>query len=161
MSQGGAAFPHGFPAQFQPVSVVDDAVHNRVREGRVSQTIMPICHRDLGREHGGGPAITIFKDFQKVRCLGFRQRIPQPVVDNQELGLGQDLKELGRGTLGSGVSDFLEEFRDLRKADRAAVAAGGLTQGAGQVGLARAHSAILNGSAGNGRKAGRSSSSSS
>jgi len=88
MSQGGAAFPHGFPAQFQPVSVVADAVHNRVREGRVSQTIMPICHRDLGREHGRGPAITIFEDLEKVRCLGFRQRIPQPVVDNQELGLG-------------------------------------------------------------------------
>jgi hypothetical protein len=36
MSQGGAAFPHGFPGQFQPISVVDDAVHNGVREGRVS-----------------------------------------------------------------------------------------------------------------------------
>jgi DNA-binding XRE family transcriptional regulator len=73
--------------------------------------------------------------------LGFRQRIPQPVVDNQELGLGQDLKELRRGAVGPSVGDFLEELGDLKIADRNAVAAGGLTQGAGQVGLARARRA--------------------
>jgi hypothetical protein len=39
------------------------------------------------------------------------------------------------------MGDFLEEFRDLKKADRDAVATGGLTQGAGQVGLARARRA--------------------
>lgn len=32
MCQGEVAFPHGFPAQFQPVSVVDDAVHPRTRK---------------------------------------------------------------------------------------------------------------------------------
>ena len=76
MSQGRAAFPHGFPGQLQPVGVVDNAVHDRVRQGRVSQAIRPVPHRDLGRQEGRGPVITIFEDFEKIRCLRFRQGIP-------------------------------------------------------------------------------------
>ena len=60
MSQGGAAFPHGFPAHFQPASVLNDVVHHRVREDRVSHTFMPVCGRDLERGHTGVPAVANF-----------------------------------------------------------------------------------------------------
>ena len=46
MSQGRAAFPHGFALEFQPISIMDEPVHDRVREGRVAQAIMPIGDRD-------------------------------------------------------------------------------------------------------------------
>ena len=134
MSQG-FLFSHGFPFELEPIGIVDDTVQDGVGEGRGGEPIMPVGHRDLGGQGGGSAFVAVVNDLQQVLGLGFGERVAQPVVDDEELGLGQDVQELRIRAFGMGQGQFLEQPRALKIADREPVAAGSLTQRTGEVGF--------------------------
>ena len=79
----------------------------------------------------------VVHDLQDVAGLGPGEGVAQPVVDDQEMRLGQGVQGLGPGTVGMSEVELLHQARHLVVADREAVAAGRMAQGAGQVGFPR------------------------
>jgi hypothetical protein len=49
--------------------------------------------------------------------MDFGERVAQPVVDDEELGLGQDIQELRIRTFRVGQGQFLKQPRALKIAD--------------------------------------------
>ena len=69
-------------------------------------------------------------------CFG--ERIPQPVIEDEELGFGQGLQELGVRAVGMRHDELLKKPRALIIADRISVSAGGVSQGTGEIRFAGA-----------------------
>jgi len=99
---------------------------------------MPVGDRDLRGQDRGCAFVAVVDDFKQVLSLDIGERIPQPVVDDEKLGLGQDAQELGIGAFGMGQSQFLKQPRALKIADRKTVSASGGPQRAGEIGLTSA-----------------------
>ena len=70
---------------------MNDAVHDGIRECRRAEAFVPVRDRDLRRQDRRCPFVAVVDDFKKVLGLDVRERIPQPVVDDEELRLGQDI----------------------------------------------------------------------
>jgi hypothetical protein len=60
----GAA--QGLAAEFQAVSVVDEAVEDGVGVGGHADDGVPVGDRQLAGDDGGAPAVAIFEDLQQV-----------------------------------------------------------------------------------------------
>jgi len=129
---------HRFSRNLEPVRVVDDAVHDGVRQRRRGEALMPVRHRDLRGQDRGCPVVAVVDDFQQVLSLDIRERIPQPVIYDQKLRLGQDVEPLRIGTFSVSHSQLLKQPRALKIANRKTVPASGRPQSAGQIGLAGA-----------------------
>jgi len=97
-------FTHGISFEFKSVGVVDEAVENGVRKGGIGDAGVPITHRDLGGDQGGGAAVTVVEDLEQVFGLGAGERVAEPVVEDEQVGAGQGTEQLGIGTVG--LSEF-------------------------------------------------------
>ena len=86
--QGGMDFAHGISFEFKPVGIVDEAVEDRIGEGGVGDAGVPVLDRDLGGDQGGGAAVTIVEDLEQVFGLGAGEGVAEPVVEDEQLGLG-------------------------------------------------------------------------
>jgi hypothetical protein len=49
----GGLFAQGIAAQLKAVGAMDDAVQDRVGEGRLADQVVPTVHGDLGGDQGG------------------------------------------------------------------------------------------------------------
>lgn len=48
----GFSFSHRLAGDLDPVSIVDDAVHDGVGKSRGGEPVVPVGHRDLGDQEG-------------------------------------------------------------------------------------------------------------
>jgi len=100
-------FAHRISHEFEAVGVVDQTVENRICESGVWDSRMPIAHRNLCGDQGGGAAIAVVQDFEQVLGLRTRKGIPEPVIEDQEVDAGEGAKHLGIRAIG------LSEFEGL------------------------------------------------
>ena len=102
-------FPHGFALQRELVGVMHQAVEDRVGQCRIPQGLMPVLDRQL-TGHQRGPAImAIFDDLQQVATIFITERRQAPVIENQQVGLGQGRQHFPIASIPFGDREFLEE----------------------------------------------------
>ena len=77
----GFVFAQGIPAQFDPIGIVNDAIQDRVAQGRISDDGVPVGHRDLTGDQQRLPAVAFLDDLQQVAALVRSQRFRPPIVE--------------------------------------------------------------------------------
>jgi len=80
---------------FRAVGIVNDAIEDSVPDRWVGEAGKPIGNRDLGGHQSGDPSKTVIEDFEEVLSVGGRDRVAQPVVQNEQVQLGQTCQEGG------------------------------------------------------------------
>ena len=69
------------------MGVVDEAVHDGVRQGRVAHRFVPLVDGDLGGDEGGAVAVTVFEELEEIEALFMTEPLEPPVVEDDEIRL--------------------------------------------------------------------------
>src|SRR3954447_2435255 len=77
----GFVFAQRVPAQLDPVGVVNNAVQDRVAQGRISDDGVPVGHWDLTGDQQRLPAVAFLDDLQQVAALVRTERFRPPIID--------------------------------------------------------------------------------
>ena len=95
----GFELAHGWPIQFQPISVVDDAIEDGIGEGWFADDVVPLVERKLAGNERGGLAMAVFDDLHQIAPLIGGEPIRSPIVKHQEIGLDERAEQTGKATI--------------------------------------------------------------
>ncbi len=107
---------------------MNKTVEDGIREGGVRDPNMPIGYRDLSDNHGGAATIPVIQYFEQVSGLGVGKGVSEPVIENEQMGTGQRVQQLGIGAVGVGQFQRLQQSGSSLIADFAAGLAGSPTK---------------------------------
>ena len=96
---------------------MDQAIQDGIAQSWIRDTGVPLCDWDLGDDHGGVAAVAVVKDFKQVSGLRAGKRVPQPIIEDEELNAGQFVQEFGIGSVGVGQFKCVEQARGALVAD--------------------------------------------
>jgi hypothetical protein len=96
---------------------------------------MPVLDRELAGDDCGPAVIAIFEEFQEVPAIVITERGEAPVVENEDVCLGQGGHELHIAAIAFGERKLLEESGETQIEYRPALAAGLMPQGAREPGF--------------------------
>ena len=51
------------------MGVMDEAIHDGVRQGRIAHGLMPFVDGDLRGDEGGAVAVTVFEELEEIEAL--------------------------------------------------------------------------------------------
>ncbi len=85
-------FAHGFPLDLEPVGAMHEAAQDGIGEHIVTDAGIPLFCGQLTDYQGRSLSVTIVHDFQQIVAMRRLQRLQPPVVDDQQLHLGQLLE---------------------------------------------------------------------
>src|SRR3990172_5239787 len=133
---GRPSFPHGLSLHFDLVGVVNEPVENGVGQGAVADHLVPVFDRKLAGDQGGSVDVAVVHDLQQVAALVVVQGGQTPVVDDEQVRLGQCGQELQVPSLSLGLEDLAEQPGSPAVDDVESVATRLLAESACEVGLA-------------------------
>ena len=140
----GLGFAHGFAAQLDAISVVDEAVENGVGIGGIANDLMPLLDRDLAGDDGGTAAVALFQDFEQIVAgLGI-ERLEPPIVEDKQLDAVQGAGEPGVAAVAASQDEIAEQLGDALIEDGAVVTASLVPERAGEPAFADAGGAREN-----------------
>src|SRR6266446_846306 len=93
-------------------SVMHQAVKDRVSERRIPQSLMPVFNRELTGDKRGPVTVAIFDDLQYVAPVFIAEWSQTPVVQNQQIGLGERHQQFPIASVPFGHGQFWEESRE-------------------------------------------------
>ncbi len=96
---------------------------------------MPLGHRHLGGHQRRGAVVSVVQDFEQILGLGPGQRIPEPVIEDQQLDTSKAVKELSIRAIGVGQGDVVQEAGGALVADMEVVATARVGKSTGQESL--------------------------
>ena len=99
------------PAKRDDVSVVDEAVADRVRDCRFPDCLVPTLRRKLRRDHRGRLVVPIFEHLEQVTSLHLGHRHEKEVVEDEDGDLSHAGELLGVGPVGARDREPLEQTR--------------------------------------------------
>ena len=99
------ALAERFSLQEQSVRVVDEAVEDSVRDGRVPDHLVPVLDRQLAGDDGGASPVPVVDDLEKVAALLAGQRRQSPIVEDQQLHPAQRLQQPSIPTIAARESE--------------------------------------------------------
>src|SRR3972149_3217780 len=100
--------PHRGAFQDKAMGLVDQAVENRIGKGGVADAVVPVFKGELTGHEGGAAAVAVFEDFEQVAAFAVREGREAPIVENEEVGLGEGGEELAVGAIGAGEPEIVE-----------------------------------------------------
>src|ERR1700687_5875430 len=127
----GVVLSHAFSGELKTVSVVNEAVQDRVAEGGVADDVVPMFDGDLAGNDGRGATVAIIKDLQKVAPFGRIENRKAPVIEDQELNAADGLEQATIAAVAASKGKGLEQARDAVILDRTIVATSLVAEGAG------------------------------
>ena len=136
VSFGGLDPPSGMSGEFDLVGVVDEPIQNSVGDCWVSDPLVPLGNGQLAGDHRRDPCVPIFNHLQEIVPMGLLERGEAPVVEKENVGLGQPCEELGVRSLRSGELESIEQARNATVQDSVALAASDLAECTTDVALA-------------------------
>ena len=137
VGRGQAA--EGAAGEGEPVRVVHEPVEDRVPEGGIADHVVPVLDGQLAGDERRPAAGAIFDELQQIAPFAVAERREAPVVQDQEIGLGQRLHHLAVGAVGAGVHEFFaQEPRQSHIPDGVPLPTRALSEGTGEPRLARA-----------------------
>ena len=117
---------------------MDQPIEDRIRDGRILEVSMPLLDGQLARDQRRPAIVAVIEDLQQVATDRIGQWCKTEVIDDDEIGLGELAQERGL-VLQRGVAcELVDEPREPEAAHAVVGAAGGMTDGAGEVALADA-----------------------
>ncbi len=117
---------------------MDDAIDDRVRDGRIAEVFMPAVARQLTRDNRGPRAIAVVEDLQQILALGVFEPDEPPIIEDQHLD-PRKARQHGRvRPVAMREREFRKEPRQASIDHPMALTARLLAQGAGEKGLADA-----------------------
>jgi antirestriction protein ArdC len=138
LRQWGLEFAQGFPDQGERMGVMDQAVEDGVGQGGMAQGLVPVRHRQLTGDHGRAGLIAVIEQVQQVAPPFVVEQSQAPVVEDEHLDLGEGGHEFEVAPVDPGAGQFVEQARQALIQGGVAVPAGGIGQGARQIGFAHA-----------------------
>ena len=85
----GDSLSHGGPVEVDPVRVVDDTVEDGVGECRFADDVVPFVDGQLAGDQDGGVLVSVLDDFHEVGSLIGAEAVGSPIVEDEEIGLGE------------------------------------------------------------------------
>ena len=119
----GFELAHGWPVQFQPIGIVDDAIEDGVGEGRLADDIVPLVEGKLAGDERRAVAIAILDDLHQIAPLVGGEPVRSPVVEDQQIGLDQRAEQAREATVTMGELEIGEQPRHAGVEHRVAVPA--------------------------------------
>jgi len=74
---------------------VNQAIEDGVGEGRIADHVVPVIDGHLARDDGGSLLIAILDDLQEIAALLVAELLRPPVVEDEQVGSGGCLEDLG------------------------------------------------------------------
>jgi len=74
------------------VSLMDQAVDDRIGDRRLAERDVPFAARQLAR---GARAVTVFEDLEDVLALPVLQDREPPIIEDQDIGAGEAARQRG------------------------------------------------------------------
>ena len=115
-----------------------EAVEDGVCQGVITDAGVPLVGGQLADHDGGGVAVAVVHNLHQVIALGRFQCFESPVIDNEQLHLGQVPEQLVVAAIDLGLVEFQEQSREAMVSDAVAAQAGTVPEGASEVGFAAA-----------------------
>ena len=132
----GVLLSHAFSGELKAVSIVNEAVQDRVAEGGITDDIVPMFDGDLTGDDGRGATMAIIKDLQKVAPFGRIEYRQAPIIKDEELNASEVFEQAAVATVAPSKGERLEEARDAIILNRTIITAGFVSEGAGNPTLA-------------------------
>ncbi len=109
-------------------------IRSRMASAKVGSP-MTSCHfgqRQLAGDQGGGVLVTVFDDFHEVAALLGIEAVGSPVVEDEEVCLGEGAEQAGVAAIGASQLQFGEHPGEAFVEHREVVAAGFVAERAGE-----------------------------
>jgi len=88
---------------------MEQAVKDRVSQGRIPQRLMPMLHRELTGDHGRASPVPVFQEFKDIAAVLITEGGKSPVIENESSRCGQRVHKLGIPSIALGNREFLEQ----------------------------------------------------
>ena len=88
---------------------MEQAVKDRVRQGRIPQGLMPMLPWARAGDQGRAPAVTVFQEGKDIAAVLITERGKSPVIENEQGGFGQRGHEFRIPSIALGNREFLEQ----------------------------------------------------
>ena len=124
------------------MGALQEAVEDRVGEGRIADVFVPVLEGELTGDEGGTDADAVVEEFEQVVALARSEGRDGEVVDDDELELGERGESFTERAVGMAERQFLEQPRRTHVPGREALATRLVGERAGQPGLAGAGGAL-------------------
>src|SRR2546427_10192095 len=79
-------FTHRISSERNLVRVMEQAVKDRVSQGRIPQGLMPMLHWELAGDNGRATAVTVFQEFKDVAADPFPETRKSPGIGSLQGG---------------------------------------------------------------------------
>ena len=73
-------FTHRISSERNLVRVMEQAVKDRVSQGRIPQGLMPVLHWELAGDNGRATAVAVFQEFKDVAAVLVTEGGKSPVI---------------------------------------------------------------------------------
>jgi len=112
------------------------AVEDRIGERRITQGLMPVFDRQLTGDKRGPAIMAVFDDLQQVATVFITERSQSPVIENQQVGLGQHRQQSSIAPIAFRNGKFLEESGETEVQSGQAFSTRLMAQGTAEPGFA-------------------------
>jgi len=102
--------PHAVAFKGDAVSIMDDPIEDRVRDGWFSDHVVPLGHGKLRSDERRFPAIALLEDFQQVEALLICKGVGSPVVKDQQLHASEFVDQPWKGAVEPGKAEVFEQM---------------------------------------------------
>jgi len=111
------------------MGVVDEAIHDGVRQGGIAHGLMPFIDGDLSGDERGADAVAIFEKLEEIETLLVIEPFEPPVVEDDEIGFRRGRDEPPVGAVVLGGRELSQEGGHSSVEDRVAFHACPVAQG--------------------------------
>ena len=115
----------------ETIGVVDEAIEDGVGEGRLADDLVPRVDRQLAGDQRRAGAVAVLDDLHEIAPLVGDEAVRAPVVEDQQIGLGQRAEQTREAAVAVGELQIGEQARHASVMHRVAVPAGFLGERAG------------------------------
>src|SRR5262245_8065389 len=126
------------PFELEAVGVVDEAIEDGISVGWFSDEIVPRFDGELTGDQRRGAAMPVLDDLQEIAPLAGVEAVRTEIVQNEQIDPGEHAEEACEAAIPMGELQLCEEARHARVVCAVALAAGPLSEGAGEPGFAEA-----------------------
>jgi len=102
---------YGSSFELNSVSVVNQAVQDRIRNRRITDLIMPVFDGELAGDQRRTRSMALFDDFEQIPSLGVSERSQPQVVDQKQMRFRESFHQGAIASIGTGQGDLIEEVR--------------------------------------------------
>ena len=103
------AFSHGFTFEVDAVSVVYQAVENGIAEGGIADDVVSMIDGYLGGDDRGPVTMAVIEQFEQIATLLGAEFGQPPIVEDDQVGLGQAGHELCIASVTMGQAELFEQ----------------------------------------------------